>query len=299
MSSILEALERAEEERLKGKGQARRPLSAQARGRRINGRLAGLVLGCILLLNLGLWFFYRTTPSALKTIALPQPVQTRSPASRVPPAAVASQHRPNVVRSQPVKPALSVREQLKRSTLPSDKPLISEAVVARAPPLPPPPKARAKAVEPSPAPASAQTRAEAPVIVKANEGVPRAVERSQPPGVIPATPMERTLKPVTAPRPASPQERVTTAPAMDKSPQAGDQIPLVWELPQTLREKVLQLKSSVHVYSETPAERFVIINMHRYSEGDTLPPDGFRLVRIEREGLVIDYGGGLVRLQRR
>jgi len=296
MSSILEALERAEEERLKGQGQARRPLPAQARGRRINGRLAGLVLLLILLLNLGLWFFYRSTPSALKGTAPPPTVQTGSPAAVVPPVAVASQHRPKAVESQPARPALSVREQLKRSTLPSDKPLISEAVVARPPPTPLPPP---KAVAPLPAPDRTQTRTAAPAIVKANDGVPLAAQKPRPPVVVPAPPIERTLKPTPASRPVSPREQVMTAPATDQAPQAVDQIPLVWELPQTLREKVLQLKSSVHVYSETPAARFVIINMHRYSEGDTLPPDGFRLVRIEREGLVIDYGGGLVRLQRR
>jgi len=74
---------------------------------------------------------------------------------------------------------------------------------------------------------------------------------------------------------------------------------VVWELPQYLREKILQLKSSVHVYNANPAQRFVIINMHRYGEGDSLPPDGFRLKRIERDGIVIDYGDGLVRLEQR
>ncbi|MCU7812942.1 MAG: general secretion pathway protein GspB, partial [Candidatus Thiodiazotropha sp. (ex Notomyrtea botanica)] len=76
-------------------------------------------------------------------------------------------------------------------------------------------------------------------------------------------------------------------------------IPLVWELPQGLREKILQLKSSIHVYSETPEQRFVIINMKRYKEGDSLQPNGFRLERIDRDGVVIDHGDGLVRLLRR
>lgn len=38
--------------------------------------------------------------------------------------------------------------------------------------------------------------------------------------------------------------------------------------------------------------------MHRYAEGDVLPPEGFRLQRIDRRGVVIDYEAGRVRLPR-
>jgi hypothetical protein len=291
MSSILEALERAEEERLKGEGPAMRPLPVEGRGGRISGRLVGLILLLVVLLNLVFWLLYRPTPSVEKEHTPPQAAQTGSSPAVVPPAPVAPEPRPAVVQSQPAKPPLSVREQLKRNTLPSDKPLVSEAVVARPSPAPP----AAKPAEPLPE--RAQTEAEAPLIARPEKQAPRAAEKPQTPVVATAPPREMPIAPVAAPFPTPVREEV--APAADEAPQEADQIPLVWELPQTLREKVLQLKSSVHVYSKTPAERFVIINMHRYAEGDTLPPDGFRLERIEREGLVIDYGDGLVRLQRR
>ena len=74
---------------------------------------------------------------------------------------------------------------------------------------------------------------------------------------------------------------------------------MVWELSQNVREMELQLKSSVHVYSKQPEQRFIIINMRRYSEGDRLPLHGFLLERIDQDRVVIDDGEGLVRLPRR
>jgi general secretion pathway protein B len=79
---------------------------------------------------------------------------------------------------------------------------------------------------------------------------------------------------------------------------SDEQIPLIWELPQPLRETLEQLKISIHVYHENPQRRFVIINMHRYAEGERLNLNGYRLKRIDREGIVVDYGDGLVRLLR-
>jgi hypothetical protein len=75
-------------------------------------------------------------------------------------------------------------------------------------------------------------------------------------------------------------------------------IPLIWELPQALREELAQLKISVHVYHEESRRRFVIVNMRRYKEGDKLTVKGYRLKLISREGIVVDYGDGLVRLLR-
>jgi len=50
------------------------------------------------------------------------------------------------------------------------------------------------------------------------------------------------------------------------------------------------LKMDVHVYSETPAERFVFINTVRYREGDQLK-DGAFVREINELGVVMEYQG--------
>ncbi|MEJ2591109.1 MAG: general secretion pathway protein GspB [Candidatus Thiodiazotropha sp.] len=294
MSSILEALERAEEERLRGEGAVLRPLPASRRKRSWGGLIWVLILIMVLalLLNLAFWFYQQQTATVAPAVpphpVPPHPVQREMPAP-VAPTAVESRRERAAAASQP---ALSVRDQLKRHTPPSSKPLLSEALVAR----PPPPVASPapKAIEPEAVPLEPDAK---PEVSPPLAATPAAAEPVMPAREQPA---QRTVKP--APEPAAVATTVEPAPptaASTAQPAAQAPIPLVWELPQYLREKILQLKSSVHVYNENPAQRFVIINMHRYGEGDTLPPDDFRLKRIERDGMIIDYGEGLVRLEQR
>ncbi len=332
MSSILEALERAEAERHKGNGSASRRPPAANRPRRWAGPLLVLL---ILLLNLGLWLFYRQAPTE-ETVSpsAAQPVKpvpaALAPASvdekpaRAPsepgPALSAGEQlrqppRPRAGHGTPASaapasieekaeaadstpgPSLSLGEQLKRHTAPSNRPLVSEAVVTRPPPI-----------------RSSATKAQA-----VSAGVESPPETLPSLATAPASsvlPVERSIEPAAPPEPSAvaatgesepllntlsppPQQSATATPPEQASAAMQEQIPLVWELPQQLREKILQLKSSVHVYSKTPGQRFVIINMHRYGEGDSLPPDGFLLKRIDRDGVIIDYGDGLVRLQQR
>src|ERR1700722_19160281 len=50
------------------------------------------------------------------------------------------------------------------------------------------------------------------------------------------------------------------------------------------------LRVDVHVYAAKPEERFVLINMHRLHEGDSLP-EGVRVESITPEGVVVSYQG--------
>lgn len=61
-----------------------------------------------------------------------------------------------------------------------------------------------------------------------------------------------------------------------------------WELPHGMQRELPALTMSIHVYTEDPAGRFVLVNGERYVEGDRLAP-GVRLVSIVREGAVIDF----------
>ncbi len=51
-----------------------------------------------------------------------------------------------------------------------------------------------------------------------------------------------------------------------------------------------ELRLDLHVYDADPARRFVLINMHRLHEGDSLP-EGVRVDRITEEGAELDYQG--------
>jgi len=74
-------------------------------------------------------------------------------------------------------------------------------------------------------------------------------------------------------------------------------IPLFGELPYEIKEKLGKLQINVHSYSKDPAERLVFINMHRYKVGDKIGEGGPLLKEITPNGVIIDYGEGVARLQ--
>ncbi len=296
MSSILEALEKAEQERIRGASTSglQPPRRAVSERRYRPWVVPVVAFGVLLVAAAAGWFYLRTMPQPTAPApGVPEvaatPVAPPAPTAAVPaPAPVLAAPVPAPV---PATPPLSLREQLRRNAVPSAKPLIEEAHVQ------PPPKPAATTQEPV---SGAVTERVVTPAATSGEGKALAVNEIRPPATS-AIPPARVSTPVPAPTalpvPMAPPQ--TPAEPQPVAAEPEEQVPLVWELPQTLREKVLKLKSSVHVYNEVPAQRFVIINMHRYVEGDTLPPDGFRLARIDRDGVVIDYGNGQVRLPRR
>lgn len=61
-----------------------------------------------------------------------------------------------------------------------------------------------------------------------------------------------------------------------------------WQVPESIRKELPPLKITVLVYSEQPAERFVLLDSRRRVEGDTVAP-GLDLVEVRREGVVMTY----------
>jgi general secretion pathway protein B len=53
---------------------------------------------------------------------------------------------------------------------------------------------------------------------------------------------------------------------------------------------VQELHLDIHVFSTTPSDRFVFINMNRYREGATLE-EGPRVTEITPEGVILEYTG--------
>ncbi len=61
-----------------------------------------------------------------------------------------------------------------------------------------------------------------------------------------------------------------------------------WELPDSVRVEVPEIKFSVLVYATNPSDRFVLINGQRLAEGDTAQP-GLVVKEIRRDGVVFSF----------
>lgn len=69
----------------------------------------------------------------------------------------------------------------------------------------------------------------------------------------------------------------------------GEPAPIsYWELPDSVRADLPEIKFSVLVYALKPADRFVLINGQRLGQGDTLQP-GLVVKEIRRDGVVFSY----------
>jgi general secretion pathway protein B len=76
-----------------------------------------------------------------------------------------------------------------------------------------------------------------------------------------------------------------------------DGVPLYQEWAATPGTHVPTLRLDLHVYAANPGERFVMINMKKLREGDTLP-EGVRVESITPEGAVLSYSGSRFLLPR-
>jgi general secretion pathway protein B len=74
-------------------------------------------------------------------------------------------------------------------------------------------------------------------------------------------------------------------------------VPLYQDLSTTPGAQLPQLRLDLHVFAAHPEDRFVMINMHRLREGDTLP-EGVRVDSITPEGAVLSFNGSKFLLPR-
>jgi len=74
-------------------------------------------------------------------------------------------------------------------------------------------------------------------------------------------------------------------------------VPLYQDVSATPGTRLPQLRLDLHVFAARPQDRFVMINMHKLREGDTLP-DGVHLDSITPEGAVLSYNGSKFLLPR-
>jgi general secretion pathway protein B len=74
-------------------------------------------------------------------------------------------------------------------------------------------------------------------------------------------------------------------------------VPLYQDVSATPGTQLPQLRLDLHVFAARPQDRFVMINMHKLREGDTLP-GGVHLDSITPEGAVLSYNGSKFLLPR-
>jgi general secretion pathway protein B len=107
------------------------------------------------------------------------------------------------------------------------------------------------------------------------------------PRVVPAHPRSESTQGFGEPRgvvvPAPPPRKAK--PVVELST-----IPRLKEMPVAFRHSIPPLTIDVHVASDIPDERFVVINMHRYHEGERMQ-EGPLLEAIVDDGLLLNYQG--------
>lgn len=108
-----------------------------------------------------------------------------------------------------------------------------------------------------------------------------------------ATPPPATPLPSPPREPPAPPPDVAAAPIL---PPTGSVVTLA-DLDPATRKLLPPLKLSMHLWNETPAQRFVILDGQRLREGDLLGE--LVIERITRDGAVLAWRGGQLRIELR
>ena len=111
-------------------------------------------------------------------------------------------------------------------------------------------------------------------------------------------PVKYSSKPLTQPTKAITNENIIASTAKLNSPSLTSSFTKMTDLPIEQRSKLGTYEVNVHVYDDNPQSRFVLINMIKYKEGDSLPGGSAIVSSIIPEGVVIDYGSGKTLLER-
>ena len=180
-------------------------------------------------------------------------------------------------------------------------------VAGAAVPTPQPMAAAATAPAPTAAGSAVPTVAtSAPAASGAAPAALSATPPAAPPGAAP--PVAATGAAATAANSATESPNAEDyAPAEEQQPGVGlgshvrrgtaSGVPLYSELATTPGTQLPQLRLDLHVFAGRPEDRFVMINMHKLREGDTLP-EGARLDSITPEGAVLSFHGSKFLLPR-
>jgi general secretion pathway protein B len=179
------------------------------------------------------------------------------------------------------------------TSAPAPAPAAQASITQTAPvpaPAPPPPMLR-PAAEPAPATGGIPLEREMASGVPGMDSEAAAAAAAPPPG--PAAVQSTRRGSVVY------QELPEAGPMTDRQVAASastntDNLPTADEL---AGRGVPEMKLELHFYSNRPQERFVFVNGRRYREGDTTA-DGFQVVEITADGVVMSQGGNRFLLPR-
>lgn len=150
-----------------------------------------------------------------------------------------------------------------------------------------PPRAQAEAA-PAPAQAAvpaAATPAAAALNAPAAANQPAATPAAH--GVVSAAP---AAEPSTNPDDLAPAAEPPASGGLGRVKRGTDAgVPLYQELAATPGSQLPQLRLDLHAYTERAGDRWVLINMHKLHEGDSL--EGVHLERITPDGAVLSFQG--------
>ncbi|HEY2340973.1 MAG TPA: general secretion pathway protein GspB [Steroidobacteraceae bacterium] len=142
----------------------------------------------------------------------------------------------------------------------------------------------------APAPLTGAPLTGAPLAGTPSAGAASAAA-SAPPAASPAPPTAGATAEGTNPSDYAPAEE-PSGPGLGSHVRRGTAsgVPLYQELTTTPGAQLPQLRLDLHVFAGRAEERFVMINMHKLHEGDTLP-EGVHVDAITPEGAVLSFKG--------
>lgn len=263
MSYILNALRKSEQDRqaVEPDKVTNRILAQQPpHPQRATTLIAALIISNLLILAYFLWFTQKPQPDSL-TPAGKQPDASAVKPSLAPPVDIIPPPEPE---ARPPEPKLSsIAEIVEARVIPAKtatavkKPLTEPVKPAPAPPQPVRPKAGP---------------------VEASGPVDNAVDK-------PASLPGKKTGPVMA--------------ALERpvSSSAKNHLPFLNELPAEFRRELPSLPINVFVYSPKPAERFVMIDMVKYTPGQRIK-DLLELKEIRSDSLIVSYNDRLFKIKR-
>jgi general secretion pathway protein B len=144
-----------------------------------------------------------------------------------------------------------------------------------------------------------------PTTAPSTSAQPALASRSAPvPATLPAAPVAARGAGAAAPPPPNPED---LAPASEPASPAvlsphvrrgtADGVPLYQDAAAAADARLPQLRLDLHVFAARTQDRFVMINMHKLREGDSLP-EGVHVESITPEGAVLSYNGSRFLLPR-
>lgn len=291
MSYILDALRKSERQRRAGQVPGPADLMSDPPPPPRRSRMAFLIAALVLFNAAGLGYLW-------KQGSIPFPETPPTAVSGAPGSTPVTTPRTAVAQGQgtpsPAAPGLPVAiPQSAGPALPASPPQAKRAQPAAPAPGGGLPAGSPRKPEP---PAETQEPKSVPIPTLAKVRPSTFPPKGSPGGPLAATPpvppdSARPAPPVSpAPRPADRAEGVAAG------VRPGDP-PFLDALPAEFREKVPEFRINLYAYSETPAERFTIIDMKKYRVGERIP-GGALLLEMRADSLVLELDGKKFRVPR-